>query len=159
MPFFYLFKNFFPQQEDDKVLKLVQKKFCASGPYTGKRRAGNKNGAGKEPQNNPIFKGYCWVLSFFIRKQQFWGAETAPGLCCAWIQVRRSEVGPVPLVVSISWHHSWAQNSFRNINSKARALKERLGSSCFMVVLVGAMADSGADSTHLPCLPKLKLLA
>ncbi|NXK70346.1 PSA aminopeptidase, partial [Sylvietta virens] len=24
------------QQEDDKVLKLVQKKFCASGPYTGK---------------------------------------------------------------------------------------------------------------------------
>ncbi|TRZ06150.1 hypothetical protein HGM15179_020957, partial [Zosterops borbonicus] len=22
-------------QEDDKVLKLVQKKFCASGPYTG----------------------------------------------------------------------------------------------------------------------------
>lgn len=33
-----------PQQEDDKVLKLVQKKFCASGPYTGKMSAKSRNG-------------------------------------------------------------------------------------------------------------------
>lgn len=33
-----------PQQEDDKVLKLVQKKFCASGPYTGKMSAKGRNG-------------------------------------------------------------------------------------------------------------------
>lgn len=31
------------QQEEDKVLKLVQKKFCASGPYSGKAMANSRS--------------------------------------------------------------------------------------------------------------------
>lgn len=48
IPFSLLFSFLYfpphPQQEDDKVLKLVQKKFCASGPYTGKMSAKGRNG-------------------------------------------------------------------------------------------------------------------
>lgn len=40
---FFLPSFFFPQQEDDRVLKLVQKKFCASGPYTGKMSEKSRN--------------------------------------------------------------------------------------------------------------------
>lgn len=101
--FSFFFHFFFLQQEDDRVLKLVQKKFCASGPYTGKNR-----------KKNPNFKWIFWfLLLFFLPK-------AAILAWIMWENQRKSKVGPHPLVVSISWHFL-PQSSFKNGNFRARA--------------------------------------